>query len=462
MTEVNVSHIQIKIAVCGNADAGKSTLIGTLVTNKLDDGNGLSRKGVLKCQHEKESGRTSSITHSYIRYSISNSDSESSSNTDTKKEINLIDLAGQDCYLKTTSHGITGNTLDYALVIVGANMGMTDTTREHLLMLIWLNIPFIVVMTKDDICPPLIKAENLKKIKNLSKVVAKQESNMGTSLSNKNVIIMDDESKMTAFLSQCNDPSYFNTTIPVIIVSSKTGSNIDNIHNMFKNLMSRHIPDSEEEKSSHICTYIEQVYQVPYVGLVITSTLPTNSPPLHIDSILHLGPRRTILPRGASPSNKREDRFVPVRIRGLHDNNKTNISIVYPGQSFCANIKFTNTQLNRRQIFKGFVLTSDPRATGDCVSTKFKANIRILSLKTTIGIGYCPLIHFKTICQPAKIIAMENESGPLADPIIGHGSAIITFEFTRNQEYIEPGVQLFFRDKYTKGTGKIISAIFDS
>ena len=38
----------IKIAVAGNVDSGKSTLIGVLTNNILDDGRGLARNLVLK------------------------------------------------------------------------------------------------------------------------------------------------------------------------------------------------------------------------------------------------------------------------------------------------------------------------------------------------------------------------------------------------------------------------------
>jgi GTPase len=433
------NHIQIKIAVCGNADAGKSTLIGTLTTDTLDDGNGLARSGVLKCKHEKESGRTSTITQNYVRYS------------DPNKEINLIDLAGQECYLKTTANGITGHALDYALVIVGANMGMNNITREHLLMLIWLNIPFIVIVTKDDICPPLIKAETLKNIKKLTKFVENQESNICKSINMKSVNILSSAESITDFLDNCSNYSYFTNNIPVLITSCKTGANIDNIHNMFKRLIPKPV-EIPSQPITHICTYIEHVYQVPHVGLVITGTLPPNSPSLLIESTMFIGPY---------VGGKVGKYFVPVRIRGLHDNNRTNITQVNGGQSFCANIKFLKQHLTltKRQIKKGFVMTSDENITNEHISKKFKANIRILSLKTTIGLGYNPLIHFRTICQPAKIIAIEDETGPITTPLVGFVNAIITFEFINTPEYIEPNTQLFFRDRHTKGTGKIICAI---
>ena len=53
---------EVRIGVVGNVDAGKSTLISVLKNNNLDDGRGLMRKKILLHPHEKETGRTSSIS----------------------------------------------------------------------------------------------------------------------------------------------------------------------------------------------------------------------------------------------------------------------------------------------------------------------------------------------------------------------------------------------------------------
>ena len=56
-------HLDLRVAVVGNVDAGKSTLVGVMTgpTSFLDDGRGLARSRVLRHKHEAETGRTSSI-----------------------------------------------------------------------------------------------------------------------------------------------------------------------------------------------------------------------------------------------------------------------------------------------------------------------------------------------------------------------------------------------------------------
>lgn len=43
----------IRIAIIGKENVGKTTLCSVLLNNKLDDGHGIIRKGLLKHKHEK-------------------------------------------------------------------------------------------------------------------------------------------------------------------------------------------------------------------------------------------------------------------------------------------------------------------------------------------------------------------------------------------------------------------------
>ena len=110
----------IRVAVAGNVDAGKSTLIGTLTTSSLDDGRGRSRTSIMKHRHEIESGRTSTATTHLMGFRstgepIAGRDQIRSNRRKTEDEIaresyriiTLMDLAGHERYLKTTIHGVS-------------------------------------------------------------------------------------------------------------------------------------------------------------------------------------------------------------------------------------------------------------------------------------------------------------------------------------------------------------------
>lgn len=55
--------------------------------------------------------------------------------------------------MKTTIFGLVAMIPDYSLIIVGANMGVSKMTREHLGVSLFLKIPFAIVLTKVDIAP---------------------------------------------------------------------------------------------------------------------------------------------------------------------------------------------------------------------------------------------------------------------------------------------------------------------
>ena len=56
--------------------------------------------------------------------------------------------------------GLVGLMPDYAMLVIGANMGISRMTKEHLGITLALNIPLFFVITKVDIAPKEIYLEN--------------------------------------------------------------------------------------------------------------------------------------------------------------------------------------------------------------------------------------------------------------------------------------------------------------
>lgn len=131
-------HLNLRVAVIGNVDAGKSTLVGVLVGGALDNGRGSARLRVLRHRHEAETGRTSSISEDQhlgfdLKGRVLNSQATGSpaggggahataeaKATSTRpnwqevvqrssKLVSFIDLAGHEKYLKTTMFGMTAH-----------------------------------------------------------------------------------------------------------------------------------------------------------------------------------------------------------------------------------------------------------------------------------------------------------------------------------------------------------------
>lgn len=60
--------IEVRVAVMGSADSGKSTLVGVLTQGELDNGRGRARLNTFRHLHEVQSGRTSSISHEILGF----------------------------------------------------------------------------------------------------------------------------------------------------------------------------------------------------------------------------------------------------------------------------------------------------------------------------------------------------------------------------------------------------------
>lgn len=153
---------EVRICVTGNVDAGKSTLLGVLTKNTLDDGRGKARVNLFRFKHELESGRTSSVGNEVMGFDskgqIVTAPPGKKLGPDeiclaSSKVITFLDLAGHEKYLKTTVFGMTGCSPDFVMLMIGANAGIIGMTKEHLGLALALQVPVYIVITKIDMCP---------------------------------------------------------------------------------------------------------------------------------------------------------------------------------------------------------------------------------------------------------------------------------------------------------------------
>lgn len=159
--------MEVRVAVVGNVDAGKSTTLGVLTRGKLDDGRGRARVALFRHPHEIETGRTSSVGGEILGFSTSGQPifpnlEHDTAATGAKREkltwedickrsakvVSFIDLAGHERYFKTTLYGLSGCAPDYVMLMVGGNAGLIGMSKEHLGVALALNVPIVVCVTK--------------------------------------------------------------------------------------------------------------------------------------------------------------------------------------------------------------------------------------------------------------------------------------------------------------------------
>ena len=81
----------------------------------------------------------------------------------------FLDLCGHEKYLKTTMFGLVGLMPDYAMLVVGANMGISRMTKEHLGITLALGVPIFFVITKIDIAPQEVTDDTLNILQKILK-----------------------------------------------------------------------------------------------------------------------------------------------------------------------------------------------------------------------------------------------------------------------------------------------------
>ncbi|KAI8365186.1 P-loop containing nucleoside triphosphate hydrolase protein [Radiomyces spectabilis] len=415
--------LEIRIAVVGNVDAGKSTLLGVLTKGILDDGRGKARVNLFRHKHEIESGRTSSVGGEILGFDSKSHPILHPSASGRKltweevcsraaKVLSFVDLAGHEKYLKTTVLGMTGSAPEFVMLMVGANAGMIGMTKEHLGIALSLGIPVLVVVTKIDRCPPNIREKTIKELTSILK--SKSCRKIPLFVENSHDAVMTAQN----FVSE--------RLCPIFQISNVTGEGLDLLRN-FLNIL----PSMTKYDTSLPFHYeVNETYSVPFVGTVVSGILKTG--------MIHVGDRVLIGPDSTG-------QFIPTTIKGIH-RKRVSVPVAKAGQS----VTFAIKNIRRSTIRKGMVLLNyDKDQPMPKASRKFEAEILVLYHSTTIKQKYQAMVHCGAVRQTASIVNMQNTVLRTGD------RAKVQFEFVKNPEYLVEGTRLIFREGRTKGVGKI-------
>jgi elongation factor 1-alpha len=446
---IKMSTKHIRIAVIGNVDSGKSTLIGTLKSGILDNGRGQSRLLITKHQHEIDTGRTSTITSHLIGYKendgkpVTSLPKQISTSTNARMQlrsdaevateagslVSLIDLAGHEKYLKTTIHGISSGMLDYALVLVNANQGPNHMTRHHISLATAFGIPIIVVLTKIDSCPKHVLKNTKEEIANIIRSPGVQKRSYQIKKPTDITVVMD---KMHA-------------VVPIISISSVSGDGLDLIHNLLRGLPKRRRHENKVGRSFEFL--IHGVHNIIGAGTVVSGFV--NAGKARVGETVWVGPLN-------------DGSYLKTVIKSAQIS-RTNVSSVTSGNF--VGLSFALSKDQRKMLRKGMVALVQPIP----ATRIFEAEMVMIKGSgvdgTTVKVGYETMAHILHLKQHVMVENIEL----LDDASMGNCSldaggevvvrpgnrAKITFRFLKRKEFIRPGMRMLFRDGHVRGVGII-------
>lgn len=414
------NYIDLKICVSGNVDSGKSTTIGVLTSGELDNGRGKTRTSIFNYPHERETGRSSSVSLEIMGYKSDGNvfipekqQKKSWPNIikNSSKIITFYDLCGHEKYLKTTIYGLSLSAPDFTLVMVGANMGITHMTKEHIFACMALKIPFIIIITKIDLCPVNILKQTEKDIKKLVK----------TYNSHKVIKEVKEYQDIVEIIKSINDIKQ----VPLIKISNVSGKNVENLKK-FLNLLPKR---TFYQKSESVEFLIDRIYQITGCGTVLSGLLKSGS--VKIGDVLNMGPDKL-------------GNYIEIKVRSIQCK-KMPIEVAEAGFYVCFGIK----RINKNLIKKGMVLVSDQNKIS--VRTFWARVVILKSHSTAIRLNYQPMLHINNIRQCAQIIEFDNNKTELN---LGDKTKV-KFRFVSTPVYIKSGDKIIFREGRLRGIGNV-------
>lgn len=429
----------IRVAVAGNVDAGKSTLIGTLKTSTLDDGRGLNRSKIMKHKHERDTGRTSTTTQYEIGFDecgdvLDNcAGGESEIAQKSARVVSLMDVAGHEKHFKTTVAGLSMGMADYAFVLVNSAQPPTIMTMHHLRLCAACGVPVIIVMTKVDSCPSHVFRHTKTAVQDI----------LRTPEFNKRYYAIKNERDIETVKDKLH------SLAPAITVSCVTGEGLDILKKMLFALPKRR--HHEKKRNRPFEFLIEDVFNVKGIGCVISGFV--NAGEYHKGEPLFVGPMK-------------DGTYVKSMVRSIHVA-QTDVDYTYAGHSACFAIS-SLTKSQRSALSKKGMVALKEVPDSPAIRT-FKADLVMLrgepvTVTKDQFVATAHILHLKqavrvtdfTHSNPARVGKNGHVSRDNAMVMRPGDQARVTFQIVGGAVYIRKGMRLLLRDGHVRAVGVIV------
>lgn len=413
--------IQISIIAVGQADHGKTTTIGVLVTGERDDGDGLVMGKIARYRHEVLMRRTSSVVErimgfdeegNVVNYVLPCPLDEAQVYLNSSKLISFVDVGGHEKYLKTAVRGLLSHNPDYAMLVVAGNVGVSTMTKEHLGIALSFKIPIFAVVTKKDMAPEQVLSRTIEELMLLLK-------SPGV---NKIPILVKDLDDVSVSAKNMSG----GRIAPIFTISNRTGEGLDLLKKFLNLLPPRLKWDGEISKP--FLVYIDDKFNVSGVGVVVSGLI--------LQGWIKAGEKVWIGPFG-------DGSFRETRIKSMHARKGVYIDRAQAGNS----VTFAITDVTYDEVEKGMVLVGEGMPLK--ASRVFEGEVFILHHPTTIRPGYEAVFHIHSIRETCKLLWASKI------PLRTGDRAKIKVEARFHPIYVREGDKFLFREGRSRGIGVI-------
>ncbi|OCF55928.1 GTP-binding protein 1 [Kwoniella mangroviensis CBS 10435] len=450
--------MEVRVAVVGNVDAGKSTTLGVLTRGGLDDGRGKARVALFRHPHEIETGRTSSVGGEILGFSSTgqpviptshitdNAEGHNHALAAAKREklgweeickraakvVSFIDLAGHERYFKTTLYGLSGCAPDYVMLMVGGNAGLIGMSKEHLGVALALNVPIAVCVTKaDSNSPSQIDMTPPKILEQTVNMLTKVLRSPGCRRIPVFVNTAQEAVDCARYLGQPLGSG--GRLCPIFMVSNVTGHNLPMLRT-FLNCLPSSQSDDKYVVDAPFEFQISDVFSVPFVGTVVSGVITSGT--VHANDAVLLGPDSV-------------GQFMPTAVKTIQ-RKRASVNSGEAGQS----VSFALKRIRRTQVRKGMVLIGKTENPPKAVK-RFEGMVMVLHHASTIQPKYQAMMHCGAIRQTVRIVSLDHPSG-----LIRTGDrAKCVFEFISHTEFLKEGQLILLREAKTKVLGVVTKVL---
>ncbi|MFB6095734.1 MAG: GTP-binding protein, partial [Halodesulfurarchaeum sp.] len=389
----------------------KSTLVGSLVTGRPDDGEGGMRSYLDVQPHEIERGLSADLSYGVYGFDsdgpVRVDDPDRKADRagvveDADRVVSFVDTVGHEPWLSTTIRGLVGQKLDYGLLTVAADDGPTDTTREHLGVLLATDLPTIVAITKAD----LVDEDRLDEVARDVERVLRKAGRTPLPL---------DRHGVDAAIEEIGDG-----VVPIVRTSAVTMQGMETLDRLLERL------PKTAAAGGTFRMYIDRTYKVTGVGAVASGTIKSGTVEAGDELLVgpfHDGGFRQVEVRSIEMHYHRVDRAEAGRIVGI------------------ALKGIPESELERGMVLLPADADPDP-------TKAFEAEVMVLNHPTRIHAGYEPVVHLETVSEAARF---EPHDGQLLPG--DQGMATVRFKF--RPYLIEEGQRFVFREGRSKGVGTV-------